>query len=95
LAQGANVNFVSSAGDGAWRIRTYERGVEGETLACGTGSVAAAVLLAESGEAGNLVALTTRSGLTHRVRLDRAPGGWTPALSGEARLVFEGRIGEL
>jgi diaminopimelate epimerase len=95
LAQGANVNFVSDAGGGAWRIRTYERGVEGETLACGTGSVATAVLLAESGEASELVALTTRSGLTHHVRLRRGPEGWIPALAGEARLVFEGRIGEV
>ena len=46
LAQGANVNFVSPDGSGGWRIRTYERGVEGETLACGTGAVATAILLA-------------------------------------------------
>jgi diaminopimelate epimerase len=45
LADGANVNFVSSAEDGAWTMRTFERGVEGETLACGTGSVATALLL--------------------------------------------------
>lgn len=95
LAAGANVNFVSPDGAGAWRIRTYERGVEGETLACGTGSVATAILLAESGEAKDVVRLTTRSGLTHVVRLRRSADAWLPSLSGEARLVFEGRFGEL
>jgi diaminopimelate epimerase len=95
LPGGANVNFVAPAGPGRWRIRTYERGVEGETLACGTGSVATAILLADAGEAGEAVRLETRSGLAHTVRLARASGAWLPSLSGEARLVFEGRFGEL
>ncbi len=43
---GANVNWVQRLPDGRWRYRTYERGVEGETLACGTGAVAVAALLA-------------------------------------------------
>ncbi len=95
LPHGANVNFVSPDRDGGWRVRTFERGVEGETLACGTGSVASAVLLSEAGEAGDAVSLTTRSGRVLRVRLRRASEGWLPSLSGEARLVFEGRFGEL
>lgn len=95
LARGANVNFVAPAQGGGWRMRTYERGVEGETLACGTGSVATAILLAESGEAKERVSLTTRSGRVLTVRLERDGGGWRPSLSGEARLVFEGRFGEI
>ena len=96
LPQGANVNFVSPKADGSgWRIRTFERGVEGETLACGTGAVATAVLLRESRESGDEVALETRSGRVLRVRLETVNGGWLPSLSGEARLVFEGRFGEL
>ena len=95
LPSGANVNFVSSDASGGWRIRTFERGVEGETLACGTGSVATAILLVESGEASDRVALTTRSGRILKVRLTRVPDGWQPSLAGEARIVFEGRFGEL
>lgn len=95
LAQGANVNFVAPDGADGWRIRTYERGVEGETLACGTGSVATAILLCEMGEADQEVSLQTRSGLVHRVRLTRASGAWLPSLSGEARIVFQGQFGEL
>ncbi|MEP6731643.1 MAG: diaminopimelate epimerase [bacterium] len=95
LPAGANVNFVSPDRSGGWRIRTYERGVEGETLACGTGSVATAILLAESGEAVDRVALTTKSGRILRVRLQRAQEGWLPSLAGEARIVFQGQFGEL
>lgn len=95
LAQGANVNFVSLDESGGWRVRTYERGVEGETLACGTGAVATAILLAESGEAVGDVHLTTRSGRVLSVRLERHLTGWHPSLSGEARIVYQGRLGEL
>ena len=64
LADGANVNFVS--GDaGRWAIRTFERGVEAETLACGTGSVATALLLAEW--AGSAAAEESGGGGTARV----------------------------
>lgn len=95
LAQGANVNFLAADGTGNWRIRTYERGVEGETLACGTGAVASAILLVEAGEAESPVRLTTRSGRTLTVRLELRSEGWQPSLSGEARIVFEGRFGEV
>ena len=94
LPVGANVNFVSPAASAGWRIRTYERGVEGETLACGTGSVASAIMLSEWGDAADRVALTTRSGRILRVRLQRLTAGWQPSLSGEARIVYEGRFGE-
>jgi diaminopimelate epimerase len=94
LAHGANVNFVS-IGDDGWRMRTYERGVEAETLACGTGAVAAALLLGVWGQASEHVELRTRSGRLLRVR--RRSGGppWLMSLSGEARIVFLGKFGEL
>jgi len=95
LPNGANVNFVSGDGAGGWLIRTFERGVEGETLACGTGAVATAILLREAGEAPEQISLTTRSGERLRVRLNQVDGGWRPSLSGQARLVFTGHLGEL
>ena len=96
LAQGANVNFVSPDGSGGWRIRTYERGVEGETLACGTGAVATAIVLHENGDSGAETGLLTRSGRTLRVRLEQHTlSGWHPTLAGEARIVFQGVLGEV
>jgi diaminopimelate epimerase len=90
---GANVNFVSPGpGSGQpWLIRTYERGVEGETLACGTGTVAAAATLAARGEAAFPVTFRSRGGpqLTVRGALEgfHASGIW---LGGEGRLIYRG-----
>jgi diaminopimelate epimerase len=94
LAHGANVNFVSRRND-RWRIRTYERGVEAETLACGTGSVATALLLSAWGKANTTVELETKSGRSLRVRHRLSGSGHLASLSGEARVVFFGQLAEL
>lgn len=92
LRAGANVNFVAK-GPRGWAYRTYERGVEGETLACGTGAVAAAALLTAWGESGPSTSLLTRSGLALRVALHSAPNAaLTPSLCGEGRIVFRGQL---
>jgi len=93
LAHGANVNFVSRTGD-RWRMRTYERGVEAETLACGTGAVATGLMLSAWGQASESVELETRSGRVLRVRHTDEEGQCLPSLSGEARIVFVGALGE-
>lgn len=94
--KGANVNWVSARPDGSWRFRTYERGVEGETLACGTGAIAAAVQLVDWGHSVSPVRLLTSSGRILEVELRRTDsGGWSPTLRGEGRIVFHGRIGTL
>lgn len=92
-AAGANVNFVSpGASTGEWRMRTYERGVEAETLACGTGAVAAACTL-DLWKIGTLPArIITRAGLplevrARRLQTDEYGDIW---LAGEARMVFRG-----
>jgi diaminopimelate epimerase len=90
---GANVNFISkSRGSGEWRMRTYERGVEGETLACGTGAVAAACALSQWGLAQSPTVFLTSSGRRLDVRAVRtADHGYDDVwLVGEARMVFRG-----
>jgi len=89
---GANVNFVAPAGLGRWEIRSYERGVEGETLACGTGAVASAVLLNAWNLASDHVTQLTPLGKELGVCLVKSSGSYLPSLSGEARLVFEGKL---
>lgn len=94
LADGANVNFIAPV-DGGWRMRTYERGVEDETLACGTGAVAcSAILRAWGTTASDRVTIWTSSGqplvVTHPASPDIGP-----SLSGEGRIVFQARLSEL
>lgn len=94
-ATGANVNWVSAMPDGRWRYRTFERGVEGETLACGTGAVATAILLTAWGLASSPVTIRTSSGRDLVVHLTHRDHQWLPTLRGEGRVVFRGRIGDL
>jgi diaminopimelate epimerase len=89
---GANVNFISRKGQSSpWLIRTFERGVEGETLACGTGTVAAALSLAGRGEGDLPLTFQSRGGLElvvrGRIESAQATDIW---LSGQGRLLFRG-----
>ena len=91
---GANVHFVDLDPPGRFRIRSFERGVEAETLACGTGVVAAAACGIAEGRLSLPVVAATRSGF--ELRLEAATDGpdglgrWR--LSGDARIVARGRI---
>lgn len=95
LEAGANVNWVARDRSGAWRMRTYERGVEAETLACGTGAVACAAILQAWGESGNATDLITKSGQVLSVRIQADGDQLRPTLAGEGRIVFEGLLREL
>ena len=95
---GANVNFVSAgATPGSWKIRTYERGVEAETYACGTGAVATAACLQawDLAPFGAPVALLTTSGKTLTVHLPEQSNARYSELSGEGRVVFDGVLDAL
>lgn len=59
---GANVNFVEKTGADSLRIRTFERGVEEETLSCGTGATAAAAVVRRLGQMGDTIRVETRGG---------------------------------
>jgi diaminopimelate epimerase len=73
--RGTNVNFVRVK-DGVVRVRTYERGVEGETLACGTGAVASGILSAVHGKAVPPVTIRTRGGEDLTIHFDLAVKGF-------------------
>ena len=75
-------------------IRTYERGVEGETFACGTGSVAAALIAAALGRATLPVSLQTRGGEQLRVDAESSPSAPLARflLEGGTRKVCEGML---
>ncbi len=90
---GANVNFVKINSPSEIVVRTYERGVENETLACGTGSVASAFLslLNQDLEEGNVNVLT-RSGEVLSVEVKKQGGDIKTTLEGPVKRVFNGVI---
>jgi diaminopimelate epimerase len=91
---GTNVNFVSAHGARHLQVRTYERGVEDETLACGTGCVAAALVAAARHGWPSPVSAATRSGGILTIHFQRAGEGFQEVyLEGDARIVYTGEIG--
>lgn len=91
---GTNANFVQILGDNTIRVRTYERGVEDETMACGTGAVASAIFTAMAGHAASPVKIITSGGdhLTIRFALTDNPGADQVYLEGPARIIYEGQL---
>jgi len=93
--EGTNANFVARTADGEIFIRTYERGVEDETLACGTGNVAAALLLAHKHGLDSPVSLITRSGSRLTVHFTRGGNRFGDVfLEGDARVIYRGELWE-
>ena len=90
---GANANFVKVIDRHGIRVRTYERGVEDETLACGTGSVASALISARKGQVDSPVDVTVKSGETLRIHFEKTESGFERVyLEGGADVVYEGRL---
>jgi diaminopimelate epimerase len=86
---GANVNFVIVRGDHDIEVRTYERGVEAETLSCGSGVVASSVTAALFGKVKAPVSVLTRSGITLEVSLTVSGNEVRDVqLRGDARMIY-------
>jgi len=90
---GTNVNFVKTDGPAALTVRTYERGVEDETLACGTGCIASSIIAVRKGLVKSPVKVTTASG--EALTIDFTPteiGATNVSLQGSAHIVFRGYV---
>jgi diaminopimelate epimerase len=92
---GTNVNFVERLDQG-FRIRTYERGVEDETMACGTGVVAGALIAAAKGLADSPVEMVTSGGVALTVQFSggKRDGVGPVLLKGPAHLIYRGELTE-
>lgn len=91
--RGTNVNFVEKTGEDTIRVRTYERGVEGETLACGTGVTASALIASQVDNMVSPIQVRVQGGdlLTVSFRKDANSGRFGDVrLKGAADFVFEG-----
>lgn len=90
---GTNANFVQVTGPDQLKVRTYERGVEDETLACGTGCVASAILAQAREQVSAPVAVTTASGEVLTIQFSATPGAATGVtLEGSAHITFRGVV---
>jgi len=93
LPAGTNANFVSVVDGQTLRVRTYERGVEDETLACGTGSVASALISARLGLVRSPVSVRVQSGETLTIYFEQTDIGFTDVyLEGKVTIVYQGNL---
>jgi diaminopimelate epimerase len=91
--KGTNVNFVQVLGPNSIRVRTYERGVEGETLACGTGVTASALISARVHGFTSPVTVQVQGGDLLEVSFKQQAGQFSDVkLAGPADVSFEGKI---
>jgi diaminopimelate epimerase len=90
---GSNINFVKKIDDTTFRLRTYERGVEDETLACGTGATAVAIAMNAIGKTNATNINVDVEGGKLVVSFDKNDGVYTNVfLKGPAEFVFKGVI---
>ncbi|MGB2128113.1 MAG: diaminopimelate epimerase [Flavicella sp.] len=89
--EGTNVNFVENTGDASFRVRTFERGVENETLACGTGATAVAIAMYAQKKTDKTIIKLQVEGGNLEVSFKETNDHYTEVfLKGPAKYVFEG-----
>ena len=92
---GTNANFIQLVDRKHIKVRTYERGVEDETLACGTGAVASALIAAKKGFVDSPVEVQTSGGEILKIYFQPKGEGFDRVfLEGDARVVYEGELWE-
>ena len=92
---GTNVNFICRQNRGHLAIRTYERGVEDETLACGTGSIASALIASCKLDWNSPIDLTTRSGELLRIHFNKNGNVFDNVyLEGDVRIIYTAQLDE-
>ena len=90
---GSNINFVEQKDDNVFNVRTYERGVEAETLSCGTGVTAVALAMHESGKTNDNIVHVHTIGGDLTISFEKKDGKYTNIfLKGPAIQVFKGTI---
>ena len=90
---GTNVNFFCRNSNNEIAIRTYERGVENETLACGTGSIASALIAACKLEMTSPIRVLTRSGEYLTIFFSQADNRFDDIyMEGDARIIYHGKL---
>jgi diaminopimelate epimerase len=93
MPAGTNANFVQRGQGNAIEIRTYERGVEDETLACGTGAIASAIISAGRFKMNSPVDVKTRSGVSLSIHFDVVDGQFRNVyMEGDARIIYTGEL---
>ena len=91
--EGSNINFVKQIDDDTFSLRTYERGVEDETLSCGTGATAAAIAMNATGKTNSTSIHLNVEGGKLEVSFDKKNDQFTNVfLIGPAEFVFKGQI---
>ena len=92
---GTNVNFYCPVKENKIAIRTYERGVEDETLACGTGAVACAMVYAYKAKMKSPISVRTKSGGWLLIYFEEKEGAfYNIYLEGDARIIYKGEMSE-
>ncbi len=92
---GTNANFAKIIDGRTLAVRTYERGVEDETLACGTGAVASALVSASLGFVESPVSVQVKSGETLKIHFSKTGGRYEKIyLEGKVKVVYQGALWE-